>query len=38
MDALRYWVTEMHDGFRFDLAATLAAFLQPFARTLYCSR
>ena len=24
MDALRYWVTEMHvDGFRFDLAATL---------------
>jgi isoamylase len=25
MDALRYWVTEMHvDGFRFDLAPTLA--------------
>ena len=25
MDSLRYWVTEMHvDGFRFDLAATLA--------------
>jgi isoamylase len=25
MDSLRYWVQEMHvDGFRFDLAATLA--------------
>jgi glycogen operon protein len=25
MDSLRYWVTEMHvDGFRFDLATTLA--------------
>ena len=25
MDSLRYWVTEMHvDGFRFDLAPTLA--------------
>ena len=25
MDSMRYWVTEMHvDGFRFDLAATLA--------------
>ena len=25
MDSLRYWLTEMHvDGFRFDLAATLA--------------
>ena len=25
MDSLRYWVTEMHvDGFRFDMAATLA--------------
>jgi glycogen operon protein len=25
MDSLRYWATEMHvDGFRFDLAATLA--------------
>ena len=25
MDSLRYWVTEMHvDGFRFDLAVTLA--------------
>jgi glycogen operon protein len=28
MDSLRYWVTEMHvDGFRFDLAATLARHL-----------
>jgi len=26
MDSLRYWLTEMHvDGFRFDLALTLAA-------------
>src|SRR5205085_9893893 len=25
MDSLRYWITEMHvDGFRFDLASTLA--------------
>ena len=25
MDSLRYWATEMHvDGFRFDLALTLA--------------
>jgi len=25
MDSLRYWIIEMHiDGFRFDLAATLA--------------
>ena len=25
MDSLRYWLTEMHvDGFRFDLAPTLA--------------
>ena len=25
MDSLRYWIEEMHvDGFRFDLAATLA--------------
>jgi isoamylase len=32
MDSLRYWVTEMHvDGFRFDLAATLAR--QPDAYT-----
>ena len=29
MDSLRYWVTEMHvDGFRFDLASTLARDLQ----------
>jgi glycogen operon protein len=29
MDSLRYWVQEMHvDGFRFDLAATLARGLQ----------
>lgn len=29
MDSLRYWVTEMHvDGFRFDLASTLARELQ----------
>jgi isoamylase len=28
MDSLRYWVTEMHvDGFRFDLASTLARTL-----------
>lgn len=28
MDSLRYWVTEMHvDGFRFDLASTLARHL-----------
>ncbi len=28
MDSLRYWVTEMHvDGFRFDLASTLARSL-----------
>ena len=28
-DSLRYWVTEMHvDGFRFDLAATLARQFQ----------
>jgi len=31
MDSLRYWVTEMHvDGFRFDLAATLARELFDF--------
>jgi glycogen operon protein len=25
MDSLRYWIQEMHvDGFRFDLASTLA--------------
>lgn len=29
MDSLRYWVTEMHvDGFRFDLASTLARGMQ----------
>ena len=33
MDSLRYWVTEMHvDGFRFDLAATLARGLHADAR------
>jgi len=33
MDSLRYWVTEMHiDGFRFDLAATLARELHQFDR------
>jgi len=33
MDSLRYWVTEMHvDGFRFDLAATLARDLHEVDR------
>src|SRR5690606_12852274 len=33
MDSLRYWVTEMHvDGFRFDLAATLARRLHAVDR------
>jgi isoamylase len=33
MDSLRYWVTEMHvDGFRFDLAATLARSLHEVDR------
>jgi isoamylase len=33
MDSLRYWVTEMHvDGFRFDLAATLARQFQDVDR------
>lgn len=33
MDSLRYWVLEMHvDGFRFDLAATLARELHEFDR------
>ena len=33
MDSLRYWVTEMHvDGFRFDLAATLARELHSVSR------
>jgi isoamylase len=32
-DSLRYWVSEMHvDGFRFDLAATLARELKEFDR------
>jgi glycogen operon protein len=34
MDSLRYWVTEMHvDGFRFDLATTLARTAAGFERT-----
>lgn len=33
MDSLRYWITEMHvDGFRFDLAATLARELHAVDR------
>lgn len=33
MDSLRYWVTEMHvDGFRFDLAATLARHNKLFSQ------
>jgi len=33
MDSLRYWITEMHvDGFRFDLAATLARELHDVSR------
>ena len=33
MDSLRYWITEMHiDGFRFDLAATLARTLHEVDR------
>ena len=33
MDSLRYWITEMHvDGFRFDLAATLARGLHEVGR------
>jgi isoamylase len=33
MDSLRYWITEMHvDGFRFDLAATLARELHAVNR------
>ena len=33
MDSLRYWVTEMHvDGFRFDLAATLARELSEVSK------
>jgi pullulanase/glycogen debranching enzyme len=35
MDSLRYWVQEMHmDGFRFDLAATLARELHAVDRLL----
>ena len=34
MDSLRYWVQEMHvDGFRFDLAATLAREVHEVERT-----
>jgi isoamylase len=34
MDSLRYWITEMHvDGFRFDLAATLARPIDSVDRT-----
>ncbi len=33
MDSLRYWVTEMHvDGFRFDLASTLARELSDVSK------
>src|SRR5207302_3867078 len=33
MDSLRYWITDMHvDGFRFDLAATLARELHEVDR------
>ena len=33
MDSLRYWVTEMHvDGFRFDLASTLARELDDVSK------
>jgi glycogen operon protein len=33
MDSLRYWITEMHvDGFRFDLAATLARELHEVSK------
>ena len=33
MDSLRYWVIDMHvDGFRFDLAATLARELHDVDR------
>ncbi len=49
MDSLRYWLTEMHvDGFRFDLAATLArqeggfspmsAFFNLVAQDPWCRR
>jgi isoamylase len=39
MDSLRYWLTEMHvDGFRFDLAATLARQDGGFSRMSARSR
>ncbi len=39
MDSLRYWVSEMHvDGFRFDLAATLARELHEVDRLLVLLR
>jgi glycogen operon protein len=42
MDSLRYWVTEMHvDGFRFDLATTLARgahIFRPFSAFLAAVR
>ncbi len=39
MDSLRYWVQEMHvDGFRFDLASTLARSASRFFRALQFSR
>ncbi len=42
MDSLRYWVVEMHvDGFRFDLAATLArdeVRVDPLARFFHAIR
>jgi isoamylase len=35
MDSLRYWVTEMHvDGFRFDLASTLARELHAVSKAV----
>ena len=35
MDSLRYWRTEMHvDGFRFDLASTLARELHDVEQTV----
>ena len=38
MDSLRYWVTEMHvDGFRFDLASTLAREFYDVDRLSRCS-
>jgi isoamylase len=38
MDSLRYWTVEMHvDGFRFDLAASLARELYEVNRLGKCS-